>query len=566
MTERRYFQVKNAMLLANLLANAMGVAVVIVITTALGNLYSPEMLPLASSISYVFIPLSFLIPTLLTLIYEKPIRRYLNELQDRKTPSEATTSAARARLLNEPFFLIGLDIIIWLIAALLYSGFFWAYGGSREIIQEAFLQNIFTGIISATIAFFLLEYVLQRKIIGYFFPIGGISITPGTIRIRIRTRLIALLLAINIIPLMAIFLDVVKIPSIYQSPHGTMGQFQALVLFEIGLFIIIGLGVVFLVSSNLTKPLEEIISVLKHIQNGNFDHKVQVTSNDEIGYTGDVINEMERGLIELTRMQYSLSLAKEVQQTLLPKENFLINSFEIAGTSVYYDETGGDYYDFIPIGKNGGHKVGIAIGDVSGHGISAALLMATVRSSLRQRASLSGTSAEIITDVNHQLSADVKDSGQFMTLFFMIIDTERKELDWIRAGHDPAILYDRQLETFSQLKGQGLALGVDSSWTYTENTRLSVTENQVLLLCTDGVWEIRNQAGDMMGKKPILNIIRENAASSAKEILQAIIDGLQQFGRGAKVEDDITLVVIKNHTDHLDEGRQPSSPDNEPGT
>ena len=132
----------------------------------------------------------------------------------------------------------------------------------------------------------------------------------------------------------------------------------------------------------------------------------------------NVINEMTEGLIERERMQQSLNLAKEVQQNLLPKSNLKFNGFDIAGKSVYCDETGGDYYDFISIQDADEQKIGVAIGDVSGHGISSALLMATVRSSLRQRASLPGSIANIISDVNRQLVQDVEDSGQFMTMFF----------------------------------------------------------------------------------------------------------------------------------------------------
>jgi sigma-B regulation protein RsbU (phosphoserine phosphatase) len=102
-------------------------------------------------------------------------------------------------------------------------------------------------------------------------------------------------------------------------------------------------------------------------------------------------------------MQQSLNLAKEVQQNLLPKSNLKVNGFDIAGKSVYCDETGGDYYDFITIDDAAEQKIGVAIGDVSGHGIPSALLMATVRSSLRQRASLPGSTAKIISDVNRQL-------------------------------------------------------------------------------------------------------------------------------------------------------------------
>jgi sigma-B regulation protein RsbU (phosphoserine phosphatase) len=125
-----------------------------------------------------------------------------------------------------------------------------------------------------------------------------------------------------------------------------------------------------------------------------------VTSNDEIGYTGDAINEMTEGLIERERMQLSLNLAKEVQQNLPPKSNLKVNGLDIAGKSVYCDETAGDYYDFIIIDDAAEQRIGVAIGDVCGHGIPSALLMATVRSSLRQRASMPGSTAKIITDVN----------------------------------------------------------------------------------------------------------------------------------------------------------------------
>ena len=204
-------------------------------------------------------------------------------------------------------------------------------------------------------------------------------------------------------------------------------------------FIFIGFGMclTMLVGRNLTIPFKEIIITLRGVRNGRFDKKVQVTSNDEIGYTGDVINEMTAGLKERERMQQALNLAKEVQQNLLPKSNLKVNGFDIAGKSVYCDETGGDYYDFISIEDNDKQKIGVAIGDVSGHGISSALLMATVRSSLRQRASLPGSTAKIISDVNRQLVKDVEDSGQFMTMFFLALDTATRQLEWVRAGHDP---------------------------------------------------------------------------------------------------------------------------------
>jgi sigma-B regulation protein RsbU (phosphoserine phosphatase) len=218
---------------------------------------------------------------------------------------------------------------------------------------------------------------------------------------------------------------------------------------------------------------------------------------------------------------------------------------EIAGKSIFCDETGGDYYDFI-IGDNGEKEpIGIAVGDVSGHGISSALLMAAVRSSLRQRSSLPGSIGGIISDVNRQMVRDVEDSGQFITMFYMIIDPTQKSLQWVRAGHDPGIFYDPHADTFEELHGTGVSLGVIDDWNYTEYTKTALKKGQIIVLSTDGLKEARNRKGEMFGKAPIYDIIRKNASSSADEILNTLFESSKRFVEGTKIEDDITLVVIK---------------------
>jgi sigma-B regulation protein RsbU (phosphoserine phosphatase) len=171
--------------------------------------------------------------------------------------------------------------------------------------------------------------------------------------------------------------------------------------------------------------------------------------------------------------------------------------------------------------------------------------MATVRSSLRQRASLPGSTAKIISDVNRQLVKDVEDSGQFMTMFFLALDTATRQLEWVRAGHDPAMLYDPGSDSFNELSGSGIALGVDAEWIYEDNKKTDFSKGQIIFLSTDGVWEVRNKKGEMLGKEPILNAIRNNASSDATQIIDAIFDILDKFIGGVKIEDDITSVVIK---------------------
>ena len=292
-------------------------------------------------------------------------------------------------------------------------------------------------------------------------------------------------------------------------------------------------------------PLIKIGGVVAQVGQGNFDVKVEISRGDEIGIISNQINSMVRDLKEQDRMKRSLYLAQEVQQNLLPHEYPRSDNLEIAGKSIYCDETGGDYYDFIFNDNDEKERIAIAIGDVSGHGISSALLMAAVRSSLRQRSSLPGSIGSIISDVNRQMVKDVEDSGQFITMLYLTIDPIQKSLQWVRAGHDPGIFYDPHSDTFEELHGLGISLGVNEDWNYAEHTKTALKKGQIIILSTDGLKEARNSKGEMFGKERIYDIIRKNASSSANEILNELFESLNRFLEDTKIEDDITLVVIK---------------------
>jgi sigma-B regulation protein RsbU (phosphoserine phosphatase) len=135
-----------------------------------------------------------------------------------------------------------------------------------------------------------------------------------------------------------------------------------------------------------------------------------------------------------------------------------------------------------------------------------------------------------------------------MTLFYLVIDPVQRELKWVRAGHEPAVLYDPHRDVFEELRGFGMALGVDEAWKYQEENKRGLTDGQVILIGTDGIWESRNREGRMFGKEALLDLIRKNAACSAEEILQAIIDSIKHFQQDIEPEDDVTLVVAKIKT------------------
>jgi sigma-B regulation protein RsbU (phosphoserine phosphatase) len=255
---------------------------------------------------------------------------------------------------------------------------------------------------------------------------------------------------------------------------------------------------------------------------------------------------MTDGLKDRYRLRQSLDLAKEVQQNLLPGKDPRFPGLDIAGKSIYCDETGGDYFDFFDhTGLDATRKYGVVIADVSEHGIPSALLMASTRAFLRQRSALSGSIAEVVSDVNRQLTRDVEDTGRFITLFYLQIDMKKRSLNWVRAGHEPAVLFDPATDCFEELTGEGIALGIDDSWQYVEGKRSMLTAGQIIVLSTDGIWEARNSQDEMFGKEAIYNIIRQNPHAGAAKVQDAVLTELKQFQQGVEPADDITLVIIK---------------------
>jgi sigma-B regulation protein RsbU (phosphoserine phosphatase) len=405
------------------------------------------------------------------------------------------------------------------------------------------------GLIASAIAFHRIEEFSRRKLIPLFFPEGRLIELEGAIRISISRRIRLMNRVGNTIPLIILVVTLltlqweVEISTVSVRNYARDTLIFTLILFAYA-FISSGL-LNRLVSRNITQPLEEMIRVLRHVRRGEFNEKVGVVSNDEIGYTGDVINEMTGGLREREDLLRSLALAKEVQQNLLPRQNPDIQGLDIAAASLYCDETGGDYYDFLQTGQAVNGNVRIVLGDVSGHGISSALLMATTRAFLRQRSDMKGSLAQVVSDVNRQLCRDVMESGNFITLFFLEVDLSGKRLRWVRAGHDPGFCYNPRSDCFRELKGEGIALGMDEKWQYAEKEITGLSAGNIVFLFTDGIWEAQNQSGQMFGKEALCAVIQKKARLSAQQICDAVIQALSDFQAGARQEDDVTLIIVK---------------------
>jgi PAS domain S-box-containing protein len=250
-------------------------------------------------------------------------------------------------------------------------------------------------------------------------------------------------------------------------------------------------------------------------------------------------------LTDMTEHKKSLALAGEIQKSLLPQKSPKIPGLDIAGKNITCDEIGGDYFDFLWDLECEGNHFDAVVGDVTGHGVDAALLMTSARAFLRMRASQCGGISQIVTEMNRHLTMDILHTGRFMTMFYISIDVENKNLSWVRAGHDPAIIYDPNFDQFEELKGTGLALGVDKDYIFDENIKTGLVQGQIIAIGTDGIWETFNKDGKMFGKERFREIIRNNAHMGSSDILNAIFNEIDRFSLGVKTADDITLVIIK---------------------
>ena len=313
-------------------------------------------------------------------------------------------------------------------------------------------------------------------------------------------------------------------------------------------FIFIILLLIQQVMGSTVASIKALSDTAHKVARGDFATLAPSKKKDEVGELIHSFNTMVLQLEERIRLKEAMDLAMEVQQNLLPQKPLQTEKLDIAGKSIYCDETGGDYFDFFQFPALGPGKVGIAVGDVVGHGISAALLMTTVRAFLRSRMAQPGSLAPKVADVNQLLCLDTFESCDFMTLFLLVIDSAKKELTWVRAGHDPAIIYDPASGSINELNGRGTVLGFDASWTFEEYKHSEWSDGQIIVIGTDGIWETENPRSEKFGKFRLRQIIRQHSQFSAQEILKAITDALVAFRDTAPQNDDVTLVVAKAKT------------------
>jgi sigma-B regulation protein RsbU (phosphoserine phosphatase) len=403
----------------------------------------------------------------------------------------------------------------------------------------------------AVVGFFLgLDMALarERKIIQN--TLTENTSLPSPARLYSITRKFSLVALITILFVavvlgLVISRDVVWLSNIKESNTSLLqAQLSVMreVFFVMGVLLAAIINLIVSYSKNLKLLFKNETGVLEKVTRGDLTKRVPVATQDEFGVIAGHTNTMIDGLQHRLQLITALKLAEEVQQNLLPGDPPEMPGLDIAGISNYCDETGGDYFDYFRLTND---DLGVVVADASEHGVSAALLMTTVRALLRQRVTMESDIARIVTDVNQELVRDVAASGRFMTMFFLKIERATNTLHWVRAGHEPAILYNAEDDIFLELAGEGMAMGVDENLEYQKNNHEGWSSGSIVVVGTDGIRETQNAEGEMFGINRFRTAIRKHAAESAEEIKNRIIADLKDFQGEAPQEDDITLVVVK---------------------
>lgn len=245
---------------------------------------------------------------------------------------------------------------------------------------------------------------------------------------------------------------------------------------------------------------------------------------------------LEAGAARLEQQEEELQRAREMQQSLLPKEIPQLPGFDIAGAWRPARVVSGDYFDVFRLDD---HRLCISIADVVGKGMSAALLMAHAQAAVRALSSQSGSPASLCGRVNRLLCENIA-TGKFVTFFYAILDSQARTLEYCNAGHPSPILIS-QGQTHV-LDNSGAVLGVFPTWKY-ENGRIELNSADRLLLFTDGITEAEALDETAFGEDGVAAFARSNSRKSARELTKALLESVGVFC-GGQFQDDATLVVV----------------------
>jgi serine phosphatase RsbU (regulator of sigma subunit) len=308
--------------------------------------------------------------------------------------------------------------------------------------------------------------------------------------------------------------------------------------------LVLGALLAWLVSARISRPVAALSDGVDRVAHGDLHTRVDPALPDEFGVLASHFNAMVEGLEERERIKQALHVASEIQQSLFPDAPPDVPGLDVSGTSDYCDETGGDYYDWpriLPLPRG---RVAFAVGDVTGHGIGAALLMASGRAVLRSRAESDTPPGELLGFVNRHLVQDTA-AGKFMTLFYGVLDAAGGTIVYANAGQGGCFVYRAAEGRFEDMPATAPPLAVIDGMQVPERRVEGLRPGDLVVLGTDGIWEAQDPDRELFEMDRYREAVRANASRTALEVQKAVMDAVVAYRRGAPQTDDITLIVAK---------------------
>jgi phosphoserine phosphatase RsbU/P len=310
----------------------------------------------------------------------------------------------------------------------------------------------------------------------------------------------------------------------------------------------IGLALIVIVplSAGLTRNLDSLSGGVRRIADGDYSARVPVRSKDEIGRLAEAFNKMaadveehQRSAVSQERIRRELELGRQIQHDMLPQAPLLLGLTEIKGVSVPAREVGGDFFNYFQL-RDG--RIALLVGDVSGKGVGAALLMANLQAALRTRLALGQDLASLAQELDVDIDRTTP-GPVYATLFVGILDPASRRLRCVNAGHNPQYVLrtDGRLE---RMESTGRPIGLLSGGAYVEQA-FDLAAGDVLFFYTDGCVEAENGVGDMFGSERLEAALAAAAGKGADEVMAHVEAEVSRFRAGVELQDDATMMVVK---------------------
>jgi len=322
-----------------------------------------------------------------------------------------------------------------------------------------------------------------------------------------------------------------------------------LIILSISLgFLGISIVVAVVLATLTTRPVKALYKGAEIIGKGNLDYRIEIKSRDELGQLANEFNLMTAKIKEAKEkeiasriMEEQLEMAKDIQEGMNPIAFYNKNGIQIKGYTKAKESVGGDYFDYIDIDEN---KVGALISDVSGKGIPASLIMVMIRTVFTSYISRKDVScAGVVRAINDAMSLELA-FDRFATMFFMIYDRKNEELSFSNAGYGPLLCYRSSMKACTHTQLEGVPIGIDEEYEY-KQARVKLNPGDLVVLCTDGVTEMRNAQQKEYGQKRLQNLLVNNYELDADKFVELLVQDLEKFRGSEPPHDDTTVLVLK---------------------